>query len=569
VLAVVALAGCGAAACAAALALTSDHVSHPGVHATLTVWMVLAYVLAGLVAWWRGPEIRFGLLMMAAGAAIFVSSLQSANAALPFTVGSVFDLLPPVVFLHVFLAFPSGRLNRRFERALVGTGYATALGLQIVTMALGGYGSANLLELASRPHAASVLQRIQLVTLSVLALSGIAVLAWRRREHGRPLRRPLALLVDSFALGLVMIAFLFLAGAFAFVAGGSTFEAIRWSTFFVIGLGPIAFLVALLSAQLARSAAADLLVELRSDPLRGDLRDALARALRDPSLELAYWLPDFRRYVDLDGKPVTLSSQDGRAATPVDRNGAHVAALLHHRGLLEEPELLEAVGAAAGLALENGRLQAELRAHVEELRGSRARIVEAAHDERRRLERNLHDGAQQRLVGVSLELGLLEDLLPDEHGSRERLTRARSEIAASMDELREIARGIHPAVVSGHGLAVALEQLTARAPVPVELAVEIDGRLPEAQELAAYYVVAESLANIAKHAQATHAAVSVSKTALAVVVEVTDDGIGGADSEQGSGLRGLADRVEALDGSVRVWSAPGSGTRVRAEIPCA
>ena len=138
-----------------------------------------------------------------------------------------------------------------------------------------------------------------------------------------------------------------------------------------------------------------------------------------------------------------------------------------------------------------------------------------------------------------------------------------------MDELREIARGIHPAVVSGHGLAVALEQLKARAPVPVELTVQIDDRLPEAQELAAYYVVAESLANIAKHAQAKRATVSVSKSARALFVEVTDDGVGGADSEKGSGLRGLADRVEALDGSLRVWSAPGSGTRVRAEIPCA
>jgi signal transduction histidine kinase len=403
----------------------------------------------------------------------------------------------------------------------------------------------------------------------VLALSGIAVLAARRRTQGRPLRRPLALLVDAFAFGLVMIAFLFSSAAFGLASGGSAFEAIRWSTFFVIGLSPIAFLVALLCAQLARSGAADLLVELRANPLRENLRDALARALRDPSLELAYWLPDFDRYVDLDGQPIKVDAEVGRAKTPVDRNGAHIAALLHHRGLLEEPELLEAVGAAAGLALENGRLQAELLAHVEELRGSRARIVEAAHEERRRLERNLHDGAQQRLVAVSLELGLLEDLLPDEHGSRERLIRARGEIAESMDELREIARGIHPAVVSGHGLAVALEQLTARAPVPVDLTVDVDGRVAEPQELAAYYVVAESLANIAKHAQATRAAVAVRMTATALLLEVTDDGVGGADSERGSGLRGLADRVEALGGILRVWSAAGSGTRVRAEIPCA
>jgi signal transduction histidine kinase len=197
------------------------------------------------------------------------------------------------------------------------------------------------------------------------------------------------------------------------------------------------------------------------------------------------------------------------------------------------------------------------------------RILEAAQAERQRLERNLHDGAQQRLVALSLELGLLETQFADDAQSRQQLAQAREELACSLQELRELARGIHPAVVTGHGLAVALETLTARAPLPVRLTVDLDERLPEGHEVAAYYLVSESLANVAKHAQATAVTVDVAYADARLVVEIVDDGKGGANTDTGSGLRGLADRVEALDGQLRVWSADGSGTRVRAEIPCA
>jgi signal transduction histidine kinase len=253
----------------------------------------------------------------------------------------------------------------------------------------------------------------------------------------------------------------------------------------------------------------------------------------------------------------------------IDRDGARVAALIHDRALKNEPELLHAVSAAAGIALENGRLHAELRARVEELRGSRARIVDAGQTERKRLERNLHDGAQQRLIALSLELGLWEDELDGDSASTERVQQARREIATSLEELRDIARGLHPAVVSGHGLKVALEQLAARGPVPVSLTVDVGTRLPERLEVAAFYVVSESLANIGKHAKASSASVDLRRSEGTVVIEVVDDGVGGADTELGSGLRGLADRVEALEGRLRIWSPKGGGTRLRADIPCA
>ena len=379
------------------------------------------------------------------------------------------------------------------------------------------------------------------------------------------MRRPVSLLVDFFALGLVMVAALFLSGAFELPA----FETTRRATLVVIGIAPVAFLVGLVDARLARSAVGDLLVDLRGDPAPADLRDALSRALRDPSLTLAYWLPEFESWADTEGRAVEPPEHDGaRATTLIELEGRGVAMLLHDRSLVDEPELLDAVSAGAGIALENGRLQAELKARLDELRGSRARAFEAGQKERQRLERDLHDGAQQRLIALSLELGELETHVHADPDTSLRLERAKREIALSLQELRYVARGLHPAVLSGHGLAVALESLAARAPVPVRLSVALEGRLPEQVEVTAYYVVCESVTNIGKHAHATSATVDLARPNGTVIVEIVDDGVGGADTEGGSGIRGLADRVEALGGRLRVWSPGGGGTRVRAEIPC-
>jgi signal transduction histidine kinase len=560
-----ALAGCAAAAVSVQLALVSDHVAEPGLQAALLDWITLPYVLAGLVAWWRRPDSRFGPLMVTAGFVMFLSSLQWANAPGLYTLGLAFDLLPVALFVHLFLAFPSGRLTSRPAQVVVGAGYVAAVGMQLVKLLLGAGGPDNLLAAVTEPAAADVVQDVQLITLAALALTGILLLVVRRRRVGRPLRRSISLLVDSFALGLVMIAALMLAGAFELPA----FETIRRVTFGVIGVAPVAFLIGLMDARLARSGVGDLFVELQADPPPGALRDALARALRDDSLTLAYWLPEFERWTDLDGRPVELPAPDsGRATTLIDLNGAHVAALLHHRSLDDEPQLLDAVKAAAGIALENGRLHAELKARLEELRGSRGRVIEAGQKERQRLERNLHDGAQQRLVALSLDLRLLEARLSGDPDARASLDQARQEIALSLEELRAVARGIHPAVVTGHGLAVAVESLAAGAPLPVRLTVAVEGRLPERLEVAAYYVICESLANIGKHAHATSATVDIARKNGDLVVEIVDDGVGGADSERGTGLRGLADRVEGLGGRLRVWTPRGGGTRVRAEMPC-
>jgi signal transduction histidine kinase len=546
-----------------AVALTSDEVDLFSV--ALLDWVTVPYILAGLVAWLRRPESRLGVLMIAGGFASGLSALQLTHVEALYTIGALFDILPAAVFLHVVLAFPDGRLRSRFERLLVAAAYTSALGLQLVKLSLGAPGLDTLLEISARPDAAAVVEKVQLLSLSACCLVGVGVLAARRRSAGRPRRHSLALLIDSFAVGLVLIAVLFVFGTYAWPG----FKEIQRVTLVVIGLCPIVFLLGLLDARLARSAIGDLILELRRNPAPANLQAALARALRDPSLQVAYWLPDFAAYVDREGRAVDLGVEDeGRATTPIDRDGAHVAALVHDGALAEEQELLDAVGAAAGIALENERLHAELRARLEELRGSRARVIEAGQKERQRLERNLHDGAQQRLIALSLELSRLQGSLAGEPDARARLADARREIALSLEELRDVARGIHPAVLSGHGLEVALESIAARASLPVRLTIELEGRLPERVEVAAYYVVAESLANVAKHAHAHDAVVSVARTSDRLVVEVVDDGIGGADTERGSGIRGLADRVEALGGRLRVWTPSGGGTRVKAEIPC-
>ena len=560
----IAAVGCVAPLRSIAVALTSDNVDLVSV--ALLDWITVPYILAGLVAWLRRPESRLGPLMIAGGFASGLSALQLTHVDALFTIGALFDILPAAFFLHVVLAFPDGRLRSRFERAVVVAAYTAAIGLQLVKLMLGAFGAATLLEVSAQPDLARVVERVQLLSLSAMCLVGVGLLAARRRDSGRPRRRSVALLTDSFALGLVMIAVLLTFGTFEWPG----FKEIQRATLVVIGLCPIVFLIGLLDARLARSAVGDLILELQSDPAPANLRVALARALRDPSLKLAYWLPDFETYVDREGRQVEVKAgDDSRVTTLSDRNGVRVAALIHDRALGEEQELLDAVGAAAGIALENERLHAELRARLEELKGSRSRVIEAGQKERQRLERNLHDGAQQRLIALSLELSRLELTLGNEPGAQARLEEARREIALSLEELRAVARGIHPAVLSGHGLEVALESIAARAPLPVRLSVDLEKRLPERVEVAAYYVVSESLTNVAKHAHAQDATVSVAQTSGRILVEVVDDGVGGADTERGSGIRGLADRVEALGGRLRIWTPPGGGTRVKAEIPCA
>jgi signal transduction histidine kinase len=311
-------------------------------------------------------------------------------------------------------------------------------------------------------------------------------------------------------------------------------------------------------------------VELERPLPPGDLEASLARTLGDPSLRLLYALEGEARWVNASGQqeslPMPGQENQKRTTTLAERDGRPLAALVHDSALDES--VVRAAAAAAGIAIENSRLHAEILAQLEKVRASRQRIVEAGDRERRRIERNLHDGAQQRLATLSLSLAMLRDLDGTDPATAAALAQAAAELKQAISELRELARGIHPAILTEEGLAAAVESLADRSSLPVRVAADFDARLPELIEAAAYFVVSESLANVAKYARASNVRVRLSRCHDTLRVEVLDDGVGGADPARGSGLRGLEDRLAALRGSFCVETAAGGGTRVLAEIPC-
>jgi len=816
----VAIVTVGFAAGGVAFALTNDHDADRGLFGlALAVLVGVAFVSAGIVAARRRPENRTGTLMILTGLTWFLAGLEASDEPVLFTAGWVLDPLAIALLVQLVLAFPSGRLGTRVERVLAGGVYVVALGTNFGYLLFADLDAEcangcpdNVLLVTANDTAAQAVRGVASAAAVVLA-SGIVVVLVRRWRHATPaLRRALA---PVFAAG---------GTSTALVAANLAFQttdapgngAVRWAVLLSFLAVPAAFLLGLLPSRLATDVVGRLLTETPETPTQEQAQEGLRRALRDPTLELAFWLPEREVYVDPAGQPFTIARDDSRVATPIDAEGEPLAIVVHDAALVDEPDMLRGVLAAAKLALQKDRLQAELRARLAELqrerdfvatvvnsapaffcvldlegrierfnttleqvsgladddsvrgldfwnvfpladaaeavreaiesraegelehewrsadggsrivswrvtplpeakllvsgadvtdrrraeeevkrharflsevgdstpalmivaddRGrlgpdalnravvelfgydstevadelfweifavpeqrsefveivraaadghpplehdsvwvtkegelrdvawsctlmpdivegtrillvsgqditerkryeqelfrSRARILEAGDAERRRLERNLHDGAQQRLVSLSLALRLAQNRLPEDvEGVREILSAAAAELLVALEELREIARGLHPAILSDRGLPAALDALAARSTVPVALHVLTEERLPDKVEAALFYVAAEALTNVAKYAQATEAHVRLGLVRDAVVIEIEDDGVGGADPSRGSGIHGLIDRVESLDGRLDVRSAPGGGTIVRAEVP--
>ena len=811
---------------ACTLILTSDHVGPRTGRAVLATAAGLAFVAAGLVSRLRRPDSRVAAIMVAVGFAWFLGALTQANEPVVFSLGAALNDLPWAFFGYLVLAYPSGRLRAAVDKAIVGAAFVATLVLRPLWTLVADLDEAypeapeNAFLVDAEPRLADAIETsIQMIALALIAAT-ITLLVRRWRAASLPVRRTLSPVYLTFGATVALLA---VAVVVDVTFGSAASDGVFWVALAALMTVPLSFAVGLLRTRLAHAGVSSLLVELDRVRRAGDLRDALARGLGDPSLDVAYWLPERREWVDGDGAPVELPADEGRrAATVVERGGRPVAALVHDAQLREDRDLVDAVAAAAALALENERrltelaqadarqrafldalpdlmfrysrdgtyldvegrdadlvlprhellgrkirdvlpadvaerlmapvecvrpgavetveyrlrlsgvdrhfeariaaitdeevvvivrdisdrkrneaqlqrLQDELRVrlddlqrerdfiravvqaapsffclvdpegrivrfnrslelasgfvddetvrgarfwdvfvvaderdavrelllracfecrettperenhfvardggrlavawsatplfdekgeprflvtgmdvtlrnrHERELRRSRARIVEAGDVERRRLERNLHDGAQQRLVSISLTLRLAQAAVRSDPARAEALLgTASEELGRALEELRELARGIHPAVLTDRGLAPALESLVTRSPVPVTVAEAPGQRLPEPVEAAAYYVVSEALANVAKYAQASEATVRISRNDGRAVIEVADDGVGGADPALGSGLRGLADRVEALDGRLEVASAPGAGTTIRAEIP--
>jgi signal transduction histidine kinase len=569
-LAGIALAGAVTCAILLALAIHSVGGHHRDLIAIFGPVIGAAFIGTGLLAWWRRPENRFGALMVAVGFSYCLSGLIVTTDSWPFIAGLALIALPYAVLFHILLAFPSGRLGSSGSRALAGAAYVTATvawwGCMVLEDTTRLDVPANPLLVADEPDLFSALARTRLGVVAALIVLLLAVLARRWAAAPAAQRRALTPVYASGGLVLALYAVWAVLGVLTVLTG--TQEDLERARVIALAFVPFAFLAGLLRSRVAGAAAvSDLVVRLGSR--RGELRDALADALGDPSLELAYWLPERGEWVDAAGASFT-PPRPGRASTPVEQDGRPIALLVHDPSVAEERELVRAVVGAAVLALENERLAAELRAKVHELRASRARIVESGDVARRRIERDLHDGAQQQLVSLAITLRTARSRLERNPGAvGPLLEQAAQDLETAIRELRELARGIHPAVLSDRGLGAALDALAQRIPLPVEIVAAPAGRLPEPVEAAAYFVVAEALTNVARYAGAGHARVSVTHASGRLLVEVADDGAGGADPAAGSGLRGLADRVAALDGRLDLESSPGVGTTVRAIIPCA
>jgi len=811
-LVLVAAGGLALAAFGTALVLASDHQDNKAAFLSLALTVGLSFLVSGVIALWRRPDNRTGTLLVLVAYFWFLGALTESNNDWMFTLGVLVSSFALPAFVHVLLAYPTGRLQSRLDRMLVAGAYVLVSLGSLAQLLVDEHPDSSCFQCKSEIAVTSSETARDIVTavvgaLALVLLLGVLAIVVARFLRARgPLRRALGPVLGTGALTMGVLLVSVVVDTFSDDAGQPLYFVFLIS----FALVPVAFLAGVLRSRLARAGVGELLLALsRGTPIQ----DALAQALRDPTLEIAYWQAEEGRYVSADGKP--LPENGGRSVSLVEHGGRPTAALLHDPLLLDEPELVGAVSAAAGLWLEKEQLQAKLRTQYEfletivnaapsllcsldregritnmndasrrasgyeeeedvrwqpfwdvyvapderddarrrfedaaplheatafehtfvnrageertiawsmapiydaqghltniicgglditerrwreleleverdfadtvantipiflvgvwedasingygpnpafehnlgwsvedtagrnlldfvhpedkylagmaiasaangvpserresrwlhkdgstrivawsareilglegrtvvlvsgadvtqrrlqeeEIRASRARIVKAGDEARRRLERNLHDGAQQRLVALSLSLRLAQSKLGTDPAAADAvLESARGELAAALDELRELARGIHPAILTDRGLAAALEALASRLAIPVEIHTP-DVELPQPVEAAAYYVVAEALANVIKYARASVVTVRISCDEERVRVAVADDGVGGADATAGSGLRGLSDRVAALEGSLHVDSPAGEGTRIVAVIP--
>jgi signal transduction histidine kinase len=531
----------------------------------LEVFVGWSFVACGTYLWARRPANRLGRLMTIVGFLwLFGRIMTLVPNPVVYTVGLwLTDLWAPAFALFL-LSFPSGRVPSRADLAIVGIFLFVTVPLEFLWfLFLVLDNGLNALGIAPNESAAHVIDTIQRDLISLGSLLLVVALGRRWLRSSGPVRRQMTpVLVGASAILLQTASWIFL-------SSGTRLEPLDDLIFLAQVAIPIAVLFVILQSRMARAGVADLVVELGRTPTPARLRDALANALGDPSLRVAYWVPSQDRFVDAAGRPVLLPEDGtGQAVTMLERDGVQEAAIIHDAILLEEPGLIASVASAMRLAVENDRLAGELEAQLQEVRASRTRIVEAGDRERRRIERDLHDGAQQRLISLSLALRVAQSKLgeaPDPEVRRS-LDRAADEAQAALVELRDLALGIHPLILTEGGLGEAIESLADRTSVDVTVDVGSD-RYSTAVEGAAYFVISEALANVTKYAKATKATVRVRGRADHLSIEISDDGIGGADPRSGSGLRGLADRLAALDGTVTVVSPVGGGTTISAQIP--
>ena len=558
------------------MAVTSEHLERPGAAAVYWGCLTAGPMAIGLYWWIRRPASRFGPLLIGFGVLQWVTSWQASDLPLPFVIGVLAEGPAFLLRYYLVLAFPMGRLEPPAARWLMGALWVVLLGFflpwalfsPVIAGAgrLTGCGSAcpeNVLQVASAPSVVEVAGKTETYGLLAITVAVFVVYLARLRTASRPQRRSLAAVaVTSLLLLPAWFACSF--GAYILMLDPAALDGLAWGVVATRALLPLGFLIALLQAErFAAKALRTLLERLAARPTPEQWRDEIAGVLDDSSLRLGYYEPATGRYCEADGAELTPPPCSARLAwVPVDRAGRPVAAMLMDETLAEDPELVRTAASATLLAVENGHLEGELLA-------SRARIVEAGDAARRRIERDLHDSAQQRLVALRIHLTLTGAQL---HRSEERaiLERLGDEVEEVIDELRAVAHGIYPQVLADRGVGAALAAVARRSAIPVTVLDAGIGRHAEATEMTVYFCCLECLQNAAKHA-GPGAAVTIrlSETDSRVCFSVDDDGAGfdpGA-VERGAGLTNLADRVAAVGGILEIDAGPGRGTHITGSVP--
>jgi signal transduction histidine kinase len=526
----------------------------------ITAGVQLTVIVAGLVAMQRRPDSRVGLILLAWGLFVVLTGPGSAESGLLLAVEGCLRPWYWALLAHAMLTYPDGRTHHRRERVFLTAAYLWPLWWLtawlfaepewLVNCPAAGCPANPLLISPQRAY-------LQLWSdaNNVLAIGFgvwfLVLVVLRRRGMAPPQRRSAA--PALWAIGVLSATYLMEAVLWLTDPEQEMLWTVTWWTRRFAGLlVPAGLLIALVNMKLARADVATLLVRLRTADI-AELRDGLAALLRDPGLHIV--AAGTAGAGDADTDTETTDLGDGYV-------------MLHHRSTrTEDPELFAAGVEAARITIDNARLQRQVQAQLQEVRASRERLVQAADAERRRVERDLHDGAQQQLIGVGMALETARLQVPDTHPAAATLDDASGQLRHSIDELRSLARGLRPAMLTERGLPTALAELRRRARVTATLDAAGVPRLAADIETAAYFVVSEALQNAVRHAPGAPVHIRVAVEADELVVQVRDEGPGGADPGRGSGLRGLADRVTVVGGELRVLSPPGGGTTVEARIP--
>jgi signal transduction histidine kinase len=520
----------------------------------LDLLVAVTTITAGVVALDKRPGNRIGWLMVAMAVAWIVPPYTAFGVPALTSVVLAVNSLYFAFAAHLVLAYPGGRLQTGLERVLVALIYLAYAWIQLAWLAL-----------PSGSAVVEALPVIGLVQRMVLAPLFVVAVLLRFVRSSRIERRELMPLWT----GAVLLAVIELLDVGSEASASSLQRMIYDLRSLLLVLLPLVFLYGLLTSRTAQSAVGALVLRLRDGVPPGQLAPLLAESIGDPSLRVLYATDRAGGWVSADQEQVAdLARFEDRkhAVTVIERDGHPYAAMVHDRAVSDT--LVRGVASAAAISMENDRLHAELRAQLAEVRASRLRIVAAGDRERRRVERDLHDGAQQRLLALSMALrSARRQLEASGPGGTHVLDAAEAELKLAIQELRELARGIHPTVLTDDGLEAAVRSLAARATVPVRVGFDVVGHPSKQTEATAYFAISECLANVAKHSGATSADVVARSQGDVLVVEVRDDGCGGASLEGGSGLSGLVDRVAASGGRLELRSPCSQGTCVRIELP--